>query len=49
MTTVDPRIIETIEHFISLGFISQPYRIFGTEQAARAWVADEMQTGERAP
>jgi hypothetical protein len=36
---VDARVIEAIEHFISLGYISQPYRIFSTVQAARDWIA----------
>ncbi len=35
----DARIIEAIEHFIGLGFVAQPYRIFATEAEARAWIA----------
>jgi hypothetical protein len=46
---VDEKVIEEIRHFISLGFISQPYRVFATVQAARAWVAEQTQAGERAP
>lgn len=34
----DERIVAAIEHFIALGFTSQPYRIFPTEDAARAWI-----------
>lgn len=36
---VDEKIIAAIQHFISLQFISQPYRIFATEGGARAWIA----------
>lgn len=36
---VDPPVVAAIEHFISLGFIQQPYRVFSTLQAARDWVA----------
>ena len=35
---VDPRIVAAIEHFISLRFTGQPYRIFPTVAAARAWI-----------
>lgn len=35
----DPRIIEAIEHFISLRFVTQDYRIFATLVEARAWIA----------
>lgn len=38
----DPRIIEAIEHFISLRFIEQDYRIFPTEAAARAWITSRQ-------
>jgi len=37
---VDEKVIEAIEHFISLQFIKQPYRIFATASAARAWIAE---------
>ena len=36
---VDTAVIEAIEHFISLRFISQPYRIFSSVCEARSWVA----------
>lgn len=36
---VDERVIGAIRHFISLQFITLPYRIFATEAEARAWVA----------
>jgi hypothetical protein len=36
---VDESIIAAIRHFISLKFITQPYRIFPTVEAARSWVA----------
>ena len=36
----DPRIIDVIEHFRALAFTSQPYRVFGTAEAARQWIAD---------
>lgn len=35
---VDARIIAAIQHFISLQFITQPYRTFSTEAQARAWI-----------
>ena len=35
---VDPSIVEAIEHFISLAFTQLPYRIFPTQQEARAWI-----------
>ncbi len=38
---VDARIVEAIEHFISLGFVKQPYSIFPTAPAARAWIAQQ--------
>lgn len=37
---VDERIVAAIEHFIGLGFITQPYRVFATLAAARAWIDD---------
>lgn len=46
---VDEKVIEEIRHFISLGFISQPYRVFATVQAARACVVEQTRAGERAP
>ena len=39
--TTDARIVAAIEHFISLGFVSQPYRIFPTMIEARAWIERE--------
>lgn len=36
----DERVVAAIEHFISLGFISQPYQVFRTMEEARAWIAD---------
>jgi hypothetical protein len=36
----DERIIASIRHFISLRFITQPYRIFATIEEARLWVSD---------
>lgn len=36
---VDERIIAAIRHFISLRFTTQPYRIFPTVEAARAWIS----------
>lgn len=39
---VDARVIAAIEHFIALGFIEQPYRIFATQAAARAWIAEQL-------
>lgn len=38
---VDTAIIDAIEHFISLRFISQPYRIFSSVTEARRWIAAE--------
>ncbi|OGB06474.1 MAG: hypothetical protein A3E25_00500 [Burkholderiales bacterium RIFCSPHIGHO2_12_FULL_69_20] len=38
---VDERIVASIQHFIGLGFITQPYRIFSTVAAARAWMASQ--------
>lgn len=38
---VDEQIVAAIQHFISLGFIAQPYRIFSTLAAARAWIAGQ--------
>jgi hypothetical protein len=35
---VDATIVEAIRHFISLNFITQPYRSFATEREARAWI-----------
>jgi hypothetical protein len=35
---VDPQIVAAIEHFISLNFTRQPYRIFPTLAEARAWI-----------
>lgn len=36
----DPRIIEAIDHFISLGFVAPGiYRVFATMAEARAWIA----------
>ncbi|MBL8347822.1 MAG: hypothetical protein JNN03_20475 [Rubrivivax sp.] len=37
----DERIIAAIRHFISLQFTAQPYRIFASVEAARAWIAGE--------
>lgn len=34
----DEHIVAAIRHFISLEFISQPYRIFATMEEARAWI-----------
>lgn len=36
---VEPRIVATIEHFIALGFVTSPFRIFPTLDEARRWVA----------
>lgn len=36
---VDEAIIAAIRHFISLKFITQPYRIFPTVGAARGWIS----------
>lgn len=44
----DARIIAAIEHFIALGFVDQPYRIFATVAEARAWIAG-LQPGLRRP
>ncbi len=38
---VDARIIAAIQHFISLEYIRQPYRIFPTADAAREWTGAE--------
>ena len=38
-----PKIIAAIEHFIELGFVSQPYRVFPTEVAARYWISSHVQ------
>lgn len=35
---VDERIVAAIDHFIGLRFIAQPYRVFATVDAARAWI-----------
>ena len=35
---VNPAIVAAIEHFISLGFVTQPYRLFATIDEARAWI-----------
>jgi len=37
---VNPQIVAAIEHFISLKFTRQPYRIFPTLAEARAWIGD---------
>ena len=37
----DPRIIKAIEHFIGLGLVSVPYRIFSSVQDARRWIDEE--------
>ena len=39
---VEPRVVAAIRHFISLGFISQPYKVFPTMAEARAWIAAEL-------
>ena len=39
---VDPRVVAAIRHFISLGFIAQPYEVFPTLAEARAWVAARL-------
>lgn len=36
---VDPSIIAAIQHFQSLGFVTQDYRIFATLAEARGWIA----------
>jgi hypothetical protein len=36
---VDERVVAAIEAFIALQLITQPYRIFATVDAARAWIA----------
>lgn len=35
---VEPDIVAAIRHFIDLGFVTQPYRIFGSVAEARAWI-----------
>lgn len=35
----DPRIVQAIEHFMSLDLNKAPYRIFSTLPAARDWLA----------
>ncbi len=44
---VDARIIEAIQHFISLRFIDQDYRIFSTPDDARAWIAERRSAPRR--
>lgn len=36
---VDNQVIAAIAHFKSLAFTTQPYSVFSTVEAARAWVA----------
>lgn len=36
---LDPAVIAAIAHFKSLGFVDAPYRVFATEDDARAWLA----------
>ncbi len=45
----DERVIEAIRHFISLQFIAQPYRIFATEGAARAWITMQLASTDSPP
>lgn len=46
----DERVVAAIQHFISLGFISQPYRVFPTMEEARAWIAHaHVATRDRFP
>jgi hypothetical protein len=46
----DPRIVQAIEHFISLDMITAPYRMFATVAAAREWVSQaQRQPLSRAP
>jgi hypothetical protein len=40
--TTRPDIIAAIEHFIELGFVCQPYRVFPTEVAARDWISSHV-------
>jgi hypothetical protein len=42
-----PHIVAAIEHFIALGFVEQPYRIFATEAEARAWIASQSPSMRR--
>lgn len=37
----DDRIVGAIEHFMSLNRFSQPYRMFASVDAARAWIDDD--------
>jgi hypothetical protein len=46
---VDARIVAAIEHFIALKLITQPYRIFATVDAARAWIAGQRFQPEHPP
>lgn len=34
-----PDVLEAIQHFIDMGFTSQPYRVFATLPEARNWIA----------
>lgn len=46
----DERVVTAIQTFISLGFISQPYRIFPMMEDARTWIEREhMATRPRVP
>lgn len=38
---VQPVVVAAIRHFISLDYVSQPYRVFATETEARRWIAEE--------
>lgn len=39
---VAPAVVAAVHEFMSLGYISQPYRLFETEADARRWIADVL-------
>lgn len=46
---VDTQIVGAIEHFIAVKRFSQPYRMFPSVEAARAWVAQDHDAPRNAP
>lgn len=39
---VAPAVVAAVRDFMSLGYISQPYRLFETEADARVWIAGAL-------
>jgi len=46
---VDKRIVAAIDHFISMKFMAQPYRVFATLAEARTWVSQTEYTPDQPP